>query len=120
MLDVVEVLVAAHRRGEEVHGWALIEATRRSGPTIYGILDRLEDARLVEAYWEERNPTPGKPPRRLYRLNETGLAQARQLLAERRPVKDTRRRRRGTVPRSAPFGRLMMRSGVPGDQPTGP
>ena len=99
LLDVVEVLVDAHRSGEEVHGWALIAATRRSGPTIYGILDKLEDAHLVEGHWEERNPTPGKPPRRLYRLNDAGLAQARRLLTEHRPVVDARGTRRGTTPR---------------------
>jgi PadR family transcriptional regulator PadR len=99
LLDVVAALVDAHRRDEEVHGWALIEATRRSGPTIYKILDKLEDAHLVEAYWEDRNPTPGKPPRRLYRLNESGFAQARQLLAERRPARDASGKRRTSTPR---------------------
>lgn len=96
LLDVVEVLVDARLRGDEVHGWALIEATRRPGPTIYGILDKLEDAHLVEARWEEHNPTPGKPPRRLYRLNEAGLAQARQLLAEHRPFRGTTGEQRRT------------------------
>lgn len=99
LLDVLDVLVDAHQRGEEVHGWGLIAATRRSGPTIYGILDKLEDAHLVEAHWEERNPTPGKPPRRLYRLNAAGLAQARQLLAERQPAVNASGKRRWTSPR---------------------
>jgi DNA-binding PadR family transcriptional regulator len=102
------------RSGEDVHGWALIQATGRSGPTIYGILDKLEDAHLIEAHWEERNPTPGKPPRRLYRLNEAGLAQARQLLAERRPVADSIGTRRRSAPRPglhALFGKLTIFSG---------
>jgi DNA-binding PadR family transcriptional regulator len=85
LLDVTEVLVDAHKRGVELHGWAIMEATRRAGPTVYRILDKFEDAELVTARWEDENPTPGKPARRFYKLNPAGLAQARQLLAEHRP-----------------------------------
>ncbi|MER7206357.1 PadR family transcriptional regulator [Streptosporangium sp. NPDC000239] len=85
LLDVLETLIQAHRQGYELHGWAIIKATGRTGPTIYGVLDRLEDAKWIEGHWEDKNPDPTKPPRRFYILTGTGAPAARTLLAERRP-----------------------------------
>lgn len=85
LLDVLEVLVQAHTNNSEVHGWELMRTTKRAGPTIYRVLDRLEDAQWVTARWEETNPDPSRPRRRLYQLSPTGLAQANATLAERRP-----------------------------------
>lgn len=83
-LDVVEQLLNAHATDAEVHGWALRKAVGRSGPTVYGVLDRLEDAGWVTGRWED-NPVESNPRRRLYRLTPEGLDQAQTLLAERRP-----------------------------------
>ena len=65
--------------------WAITKATKRSGPTVYGVLDRLEDAAWITGRWEDQYPDSNKPRRRLYRLTPTGVTAARALLAERRP-----------------------------------
>jgi len=69
----------------DLHGWAIMKATRRSGPTVYGVLDRLEDMGWIDGQWEDRHPEPSKPRRRFYRLTPTGATGAQQILRERRP-----------------------------------
>jgi PadR family transcriptional regulator, regulatory protein PadR len=83
-LDVLEVLLHAHREGRDVHGWEIKKATRRSGPTVYGVIDRLEDARLIEGHWEQQDSSDTGPRRRYYRLTGAGVATASKLLSERR------------------------------------
>jgi DNA-binding PadR family transcriptional regulator len=86
LLDVLEVLLQAlDSRADDLHGWAIMKATKRSGPTVYGVLDRLEDAGWISGRWEDANPEPGKPRRRLYRITPTGVIGAREILRERRP-----------------------------------
>jgi PadR family transcriptional regulator, regulatory protein PadR len=85
LLDVVEVFLHAFDDGTELHGWAIMKATKRSGPTVYGVLDRLEDAGWITGRWEDQHPEPSKPRRRFYLLTPSGAAAARSLLAERRP-----------------------------------
>jgi DNA-binding PadR family transcriptional regulator len=86
LLDILELLVKAWQDNEDLHGWAIMKATKRSGPTAYGVLDRLEDAGWIAGSWEDQHPEPGRPRRRFYRLTPTGVAAARNLLAERRPA----------------------------------
>jgi PadR family transcriptional regulator, regulatory protein PadR len=87
LLDVLEVLLRAFDDPDmQLHGYAIMRVTRRSGPTIYGVLDRLEDAKWVTGRWEEQEPDSTRPRRRLYRLTPSGAVEARKLLAERRPV----------------------------------
>ena len=85
LLDVLEVFLQAFNEDAPVHGWAITKATKRSGPTVYGVLDRLENAALITGQWEEQHPESNKPRRRLYRLTPTGVTAARDLLAARRP-----------------------------------
>jgi len=85
LLDVVEILLRALGDDVELHGWAIMKTTRRSGPTVYGVLDRLEDAGWITGRWEDHHPEPSKPRRRFYRLTPTGATAARGLLADRRP-----------------------------------
>jgi PadR family transcriptional regulator, regulatory protein PadR len=85
LLDVLELFIRASEDDAELHGWAIMHAVKRSGPTIYGVLDRLEDMGWISGRWEGQNPEPGKPRRRLYQLTPTGIARARQVLRERRP-----------------------------------
>jgi PadR family transcriptional regulator PadR len=92
LLDVLEVLLQAFANHDDLHGWAIMKATKRSGPTIYGVLDRLEDANWVSGRWEDENPEPGKPRRRLYSITPTGLIDAREILQERRPQALCRRK----------------------------
>jgi PadR family transcriptional regulator, regulatory protein PadR len=86
LLDVLEVFLQAFADDQELHGWAILKATKRAGPTIYGVLDRLEDAGWVTGRWEDQPSNANTPRRRLYRLNPPGVVAARDLLASRRPA----------------------------------
>jgi DNA-binding PadR family transcriptional regulator len=86
LLEVLETFLQALAEGRELHGWAILKATGRAGPTVYGILDRLEDAGWVTARWEEQPADANTPRRRLYRLTPAGAAAAWELLAARRPA----------------------------------
>jgi DNA-binding PadR family transcriptional regulator len=88
-LDVLRELLA--NRGSELHGWSICKSTGRSGPTVYKILERLEERSLASSRWEEAGHTAGKPPRRLYRLTEEGAVQARAMLDGPRPVSSYRK-----------------------------
>lgn len=83
-LDVLDVLLQAHRDDRDIHGWEIKKTTRRSGPTVYGVIDRLEDAGLVEGRWEDQGPDSNGPRRRYYHLTGTGVETAVALLAARR------------------------------------
>jgi PadR family transcriptional regulator PadR len=85
LLDVLEVFLQASSDNAELHGWAIMKAVKRSGPTVYGLLDRLEDAAWITGRWEDQLPKSNKPRRRFYRLTPTGIAAARDLLTDRRP-----------------------------------
>jgi PadR family transcriptional regulator len=61
------------------HGYDLARQTGLKSGTLYPILVRLSDRRLVEARWEEGRPA-GRPPRHLYRLSGEGRAQAKAAL----------------------------------------
>jgi PadR family transcriptional regulator PadR len=79
-LDVLAVLLQAHQAHEDIYGWEVKKKTRRSGPTIYGVMDRLEDADLIEGRWEQQTGKDKGPRRRYYRLTYEGVKVARQLL----------------------------------------
>jgi hypothetical protein len=85
LLDVLVAFIRACESDTELHGWAIMRATKRSGPTVYGILDRLEDMGWITGRWEDQNPEPNKPRRRFYRLTPTGAVGAKQILRQRRP-----------------------------------
>jgi PadR family transcriptional regulator, regulatory protein PadR len=82
LLDVLEVFGSV--KDEDLHGWAIMKAVNRPGPTVYGILDRLEDMGWITGQWETGNPGPGRPRRRFYRMTPAGHAAATQLLLRRR------------------------------------
>jgi PadR family transcriptional regulator PadR len=82
LLDVLEAFLAADA---ELHGWAIIKASHRGGPTVYKILERLAELGWVTSRWEDRPTEPNKPRRRYYRLTGQGAQRAQALLAERRP-----------------------------------
>jgi PadR family transcriptional regulator, regulatory protein PadR len=80
-LDVLAVLVWSP---DDLHGFALAKAAGRPTGSVYVILNRLEEAGMVDSYWEPVNTqNEGRPRRRFYRLNPDGLGAARQILAER-------------------------------------
>jgi PadR family transcriptional regulator PadR len=87
LLDVLEVLLEAFDNDrQELHGWVIMKAAARSGPTVYGVLDRLEDAEWITGRWEDHHPQLNKPRRRFYQLTPTGAVSAFRLVTARRPV----------------------------------
>lgn len=85
LLDVAEVLLEAFEAdAPPLHGWAIMKATARSGPTVYGVLDRMEDAHWIVGRWEELPPDHNRPRRRFYELTPNGVGEVRTLLAGRR------------------------------------
>ena len=65
--DVLGLLFQAWEQQTEVHGWQLMRSLRRSGPTVYAVLDRLEDAGWVTGSWERPADRADGRPRRRYR-----------------------------------------------------
>jgi len=80
------LLLAAIRRGQPAHGYALIAAVRELSSqafdlaegTVYPALRRLETQGLVTSAWDENQARP----RRLYRLSERGRKALRDKQAE--------------------------------------
>jgi DNA-binding PadR family transcriptional regulator len=70
------------------YGYDVSQETGLKSGTLYPILMRLADRKLLEATWE--SSTPGTPPRHLYRLTPAGLSFARERVLE----SDTGSRRR--------------------------
>jgi PadR family transcriptional regulator, regulatory protein PadR len=60
--------------------------------TLYPILIRLAERRLIEARWEDEQPA-GRPRRHLYRLTSDGLVAARTALAQAVPRRQPAARR---------------------------
>ncbi|MFG1857581.1 PadR family transcriptional regulator [Actinomadura geliboluensis] len=83
LLDVLEVLLEEDQEKAELYGWLIIQKTGRAGPTVYRVLERLEQSGWVTGRWEDHEP--GRPPRRMYRLTAAGAVDAAGLLRERRP-----------------------------------
>ena len=54
------------------YGYELGRQVGIKAGSLYPILMRLADRRLLEACWE-LEPPPGRPPRHLYRLTSAGL-----------------------------------------------
>jgi DNA-binding PadR family transcriptional regulator len=61
------------------HGYELAKQTGLKSGTLYPILIRLADRGLMEAHWQDEQPT-GRPRRHLYRLTPEGLAMAGAVL----------------------------------------
>ena len=59
------------------HGYELLKITGLQSGTLYPLLLRLSDQRLLESQWREADK-PGKPPRHVYRLTKPGLVFARE------------------------------------------
>ena len=62
------------------HGYDLCQQTGLKAGSMYPILIRLADRRLLETTWETDIPV-GRPPRHLYRPTDAGLELATELAA---------------------------------------
>ncbi|MEV8510078.1 PadR family transcriptional regulator [Actinoplanes sp. NPDC051475] len=62
------------------YGYELGRQVGLKAGSLYPILIRLRDRGLLEATWEN-DPSPGRPPRHLYRLTAEGLRWAAELAA---------------------------------------
>ncbi len=65
------------------HGYGIARDTGLKSGTLYPVLIRLANRGLVEASWEDEQPS-GRPRRHLYRLTPEGLAAAGAALAQAR------------------------------------
>ncbi|UQX88517.1 PadR family transcriptional regulator [Jatrophihabitans telluris] len=72
-----------------LHGYLIAKQTGLASGTLYPILIRLADRRLIEARWEDEQPV-GRPRRHLYRLTAEGQVAARTALAETRRAAPSR------------------------------
>ena len=77
-LAVLRALVA--EPGAWRHGYDLARETGLKSGSLYPILVRLADRKLLESRWEEVQPA-GRPRRHLYRLTADGQAVAAAALA---------------------------------------
>jgi PadR family transcriptional regulator, regulatory protein PadR len=59
------------------HGYDLSKDTGLKSGTLYPLLMRLSEQRLLESCWQEA-ARPGLPARHVYRLTASGLALARE------------------------------------------
>lgn len=64
------------RAQEWKYGYDISRSTGLKSGTLYPILMRLADRRLLETAWEASEA--GKPPRHMYRLTSQGLEFARE------------------------------------------
>jgi PadR family transcriptional regulator len=82
-VDVLGLLLQAWEDDADLHGWLIMRALRRSGPSVYRALDRLEDAGWVTASWETLAAGDKRPRLRFYRLTADKVDAARSRLARR-------------------------------------
>jgi PadR family transcriptional regulator, regulatory protein PadR len=80
------------------YGYDLMKAAGLTSGTLYPMLGRLEDDRLVTSAWETPQQD-GQRPRRYYRLTGEGIRVARVELAQ---VSASRPRARGRPARPVP------------------
>lgn len=68
------------------YGLELAEHAQIGSATIYAALTRLERAGLLEATWEDVDPSDiGRPRRRLYELTSEGARVGRKVVGEYKP-----------------------------------
>lgn len=86
LLDIVELFLRAWQDQVDLHGWQIMKEARLTGPTVFRVLDQLEDRGWIVGMWDLQGARPGQPRIRLYRLSPTGTVAARELVAEQSQV----------------------------------
>ena len=66
------------------YGYDISRETELKSGTLYPILMRLHDNKLLETKWEP-SEEQGRPPRHMYRLTAAGVKFARESVSERKP-----------------------------------
>jgi PadR family transcriptional regulator PadR len=61
------------------YGYELAQITELKSGTLYPILMRLSDRKLLESKWQPSS-SQGRPPRHMYRLTANGTAFAKEQL----------------------------------------
>lgn len=70
----LRVLALLYHSAEQHYGLSLSKALHLGNGTLYPILDKLEDAGLLTATWEDIDPhLAGRRPRRFYSLTGEGV-----------------------------------------------
>jgi DNA-binding transcriptional ArsR family regulator len=117
--EVLEVLLDARVNNDnpderKLYGYELTERTGLSGPSVYRILDRLEDMHLVTAWWEPvtEDEDLGRPRRRYYVLNDDGIGMAHE--AMRRYPPRRKRPREIRIPSGQPVPGTVPGTPLPG------
>lgn len=85
-LKVLEVFLGEAR--EWRYGYDISRVTGLKSGSLYPILMRLAERKLLETSWE--NNEAGKPPRHLYRLTPDGLALARERCSKHEAMRERR------------------------------
>jgi PadR family transcriptional regulator len=75
------------------YGYDISRNTGLKSGTLYPILMRMADRKLLETEWETTEP--GRPPRHMYRFTPKGLQFAREQIVSRAPLR---------IPRTARVG----------------
>ena len=79
-LLVLEFFLA--RSADWQYGYDISKATGLKSGTLYPILMRLAEHKLLEAEWQA--PEPGRPPRHIYRITKTGRLFAQERMESRK------------------------------------
>jgi DNA-binding PadR family transcriptional regulator len=69
-------MALAAEAGTWRYGYELVTGLGMNSGSLYPILMRLTERGLLEAAWEV-DARPGRPPRHMYRLTDTGVEYAR-------------------------------------------
>jgi DNA-binding PadR family transcriptional regulator len=74
---------------EPRYGYELMRVTRVKSGSLYPILDQLQASRWLVAKWEDLDEqAAGRPPRRWYRLTDTGKTAAPAAIHSYRKLRD--------------------------------
>ena len=81
-LAVLNVIMAGSAAEEPVWGFKICDLAGLGPGTVYPILDRLEQAQWVSAYWETDQPVD-RPRRRFYDMTAGGRVELAAAIAAR-------------------------------------
>jgi PadR family transcriptional regulator PadR len=78
-MSVLNLLVEQPRSWQ--YGYELAQLTQLKSGTLYPILMRLCDRKLLESKWQPSS-NQGRPPRHMYRLTASGIVFAKEQMAD--------------------------------------